>query len=49
MQTITECIKFPLLDILLNLYMYETSYFVRTLAWNVLKYQIYKYFLIPKS
>jgi hypothetical protein len=48
MQTIIECNKFPLLDILLNFYMYEISSFVRTLAWNVLKYQIYNYFFNSK-
>jgi hypothetical protein len=38
MEFIVECIKLPLLDVSLNLYTYETSTFVRTIAWNVLKY-----------
>jgi hypothetical protein len=46
MQSIAECIELPLLDVFMNLYMYEMSAFVRTLAWNVFKYQICT-FLIP--
>jgi hypothetical protein len=48
MQFASEYIKLPLLNIFLYLYTDKTSTFVRTLVWNILKYELCDYFINSK-